>query len=189
MRKLSTLCLAMGLLLLGSRTPVAAASACGPGTAESVLQGEFVAARQFHAGLDTTLLEVVESCSYPVFAGGETYTFHADDLIVGRIGWFWNFANDGFELTRDEAIAAIEAASDSVCLETQQGDGTWGDCIAQPLSYSAFKSIDDPTLGLIVYQVRGFAIQLPAGEYRSQLTSSYPGLPDYGATVYLHIEP
>jgi hypothetical protein len=43
--------------------------------------------------------------------------------------------------------------------------------------------------GHIVFNQRGFITQLPAGEYLVHWTESYPGFPDFEATVRLLVTP
>lgn len=128
---------------------------------------------QDHPGL----LDAYSRCQYRLFRDGETFTFCQDDFFLAGTVAFFDYKAAG--VSRAEAIAEMELFNDRV----------WLDGVEQALSRTAYKDLNSVTLGLTVYQVRGFIAHLPPGDHVSVWVGSYPGTPDDIATVYLHILP
>jgi hypothetical protein len=177
----------LGASTVLSVAPIAEASSdaaslrqsCTMGDAEAVFQALPVAAGvmrprgQDHPGL----LEASFNCQYRLWFDGESFTFCEDDVIVGGIVYFWEYKALG--IARDAAIADIELFTDRV----------WLNGVEQLLRRTAYKDANLAGLGTSVYQHRAFITQLPAGDYVSVLEETHPGLPDFTATVEIHILP
>jgi hypothetical protein len=128
---------------------------------------------QDHPGL----LDAYSRCQYRVFRDGETFTFCEGDFFMGGTVAFFDYKAAG--ISRAAAIAELELATDRV----------WLDGVEQILQRTAYKDLMSVNLGLIVYQVRGFIIQLPPGDHISTWVGTFPGFPDDTATVTIHILP
>jgi hypothetical protein len=128
---------------------------------------------QDHPGL----LAAFDECQYRLFFDGESFTFCEADVIVGGVVLFWDYKAVG--ISRAAAIADLEQSVDRVWLNGQE----------QVLQRTGYKNVNSPDFGLIVYQQRAFIAQLAPGDYVSVYLSTYPGFPDFTATVQLHVLP
>ncbi len=98
-------------------------------------------------------------------------------MFVGGIVELDYYKAEG--ISRNEGISLIELAGDRVRI----------DGVEQTLNGSAYKDYNRPGVGITVYQNRSFTIQLPAGDHVSTYVGTYPGYPDFTATITLHILP
>lgn len=134
-------------------------------------------------------------CQYRLYLDGEMFTFAQGDVILGGVNVFWEFEIlDALGMTREEAIADLEATEERVWLARVQADGTVGELIEQPLSRTPYRDGTYPEIGRVVQQHRAFVTSLPAGEYLSLFWArweAFPGLPagELNATVRLLITP
>jgi hypothetical protein len=185
---LGLLALSVSMLVVLSPASAARDATCTSGDAQAFFETVPVAAAMWRRGHEHPgILESLNSCQYRVFWDGETHTFHESDYIVGGIAYLYDYKVLG--ITRKEAIADMQLIGDRVWLAPRLADGTLGAFVEQTLTYTAYKGITDPVNGQLVYQHRGFITQLPAGEYVSYWVNTYPGFPDFTATVNLVILP
>lgn len=151
---------------------------CSEGDLAALGQVLPIAYRMYQNGQDHPgLLEAYHDCQYRVFNDGATYTYCEGQTILGGVVELDFYKSEG--ISRKEAIGYIEAASDRV----------WIDGVEQTLYRSAYKDYNRPVVGVTVYQNRSFTIALAAGDHVSTYVSTYPGYPDFTATITLHILP
>jgi hypothetical protein len=124
-------------------------------------------------------------CQYRVFLDKWTFTFCEYDTFVGGLYLYWDYEAQG--MTREDAIADIEAVHDRVWL-ARRDRGKLGPRIEQPLQSTAYKDLQDPEDGKIVFQHRAFFGKLPVGEYESFWEETYFD-EVYKAQVHLVILP
>jgi hypothetical protein len=140
-------------------------------------------------------VDAVTNCQYRLFFDGATFTFAQQDVFLGGINLSWDVETAGLlGITREEAIADLEATETRVWLARVESDGTVGALVEQPLLRTPYKDGVHPALGRVVQQHRAYITSLPAGEHLSifEMTwQEFHGLPagEFQATVHLVITP
>ena len=127
----------------------------------------------------------IANCRYSVFLDGTTVTFRANEPFVGQIAALYILE----ESSRADVIADLQLLQDRVWLAPVLPDRSVGAKVEQPLNYGSLKSTQHVDFGHIWYQQRAFIAELPPGEYVSTHVQSYPGLPDFTATMHIIITP
>ena len=92
-------------------------------------------------------------------------------------------------VARQFAIDDTELIHDRVWLARLDAGGNPGALVEQPLERTAYKDVLSVRFGLVVYQHRFFIAKLPPGQYVSYWLSTYPGVQDSTAIVYLNSTP
>jgi hypothetical protein len=161
---------------------------CGIGDAQAMFQVLVIpVAIMRPRGIDQSkLVDSLSRCQYRLFSNGATYTFSEYDVFLGGIVWLGDYKARG--ITRQDAIAEIEATDDRVWMAELGPAGEIGELVEQPLMRTSYKTIPHPVFGMTVYQQRAFITQLPPGEYVSVWESTFQGAIET-ATVHLNITP
>jgi hypothetical protein len=168
----------LGPVSASTSTGTTQQSTCTEGDLAALGQELPVAYAMYQNGQDHPgLLEAYLDCQYRVFFDGATYTYCEGQTILGGIVELDFYKAEG--ISRKEAIGFIELA----------GDRVWIDGVEQTLHESAYKDYNRPGVGITVFQNRSFTIALPAGDHVSTYVGTYPGYPDFTATITLHILP
>jgi len=84
-------------------------------------------------------LSIRFKCQYRLFFDGRSFTYCEDDLILGGIIYFIDYAAEGW--SREEGIAYLESV----------GSRVWLDGIEQPLERTAYKDGKHPSGAQGVY--------------------------------------
>ena len=180
-RRVSVGAIVAGLLSVPAPVAVADATTCSYGDAVAVFQA-FVPFFN-HQPRD----DFLPACQYRAFFDGEHVTFQENDWFVGGIVWFADYQQLG--QTREEGIAELEKYTDRLWLSEIGPDGEVGTPVEQSLMETAYKNLDTPDFGLIVYQHRGVILHLPPGDYLSTLEISFEGAVIEVDEVTVHVLP
>jgi len=161
---------------------------CTYGDAQALLQELPLAFTQPLSSDRPRLGQLFGRCQFRWFQDGETIAFREDDYILGGIVMFWSYEDlDDFGWSRAEAIEDLRLATDHVEMAVVT-DGIAGPFEDVPLIETSYRDVRS-AVGHIVFNHRAFIRQLPAGEYLVRWTQSYPGAPDFEATVRLLVTP
>lgn len=171
----------LALASLGVATPVGAEaeSRCTAGDARSLFENiEVPFEILLRNGLDHPRAETILRCQWRFFwVDGHPFfgdiTFSDDDVILGGIVYFIDYANQG--IPRGDAVAELEGIEVRTWL-AEVINGEVGPLIEQPLMISATKDVvlRQQDIGRVVMRSWGFITQLPAGEYRSVTEFRHP---------------
>jgi hypothetical protein len=136
------------------------------------------------------IVDLVQRCQYRLYFDGAEVTFHENDVFLGGIIFYWTQTElDELGWKRRQAVEDLNLGSDRVWLARKLSDGSIGPLVEQTIRSTPVTNYNHSQAGQTVYRQVAFTAHLPAGDYVSILQDSYPGLPDFNATVTLHIVP
>jgi hypothetical protein len=139
---------------------------------------------------DRPIVDLVQRCQYRVYQDGAEFTFSENDVFLGGVFYYYTMAElDALGWTRQQGIEDLKLIDTQVWLARKLPDGSTGPLVEQNLRQSAFKNYVHSQLGALVYTHVAFTSQLSPGDYLSIFHNTYPGEPDFDATVLLHIVP
>lgn len=180
--RLGALVIVLAFIALPAQHAAGSVNTCSYGNAQSLLNAGPVAFRLNNFAHMPGFGGLTARCQFRLYADGETFTFSDQDYILGGIFNYWSYEEmEEFGWTRAEAIADLDLYSSRLEMARVVGGvvGTFEDV---PLILTPYRDALAPP-GHVVYNQRAIITQLPAGEYLVRYTESYPGFPDFTATM------